>query len=130
MGAGLVGKMDLENGEEVFVTSLVRHMDAPMRANVDGRRSARILDADGNLIEKTGMLAFGHEPNRDADDGTFVGFVIDVAQPETNADLRHVELAESTIQTLSAHNEMPANPVSLLSVQAKMPSASARLDHT
>jgi hypothetical protein len=82
MGTGRVGKVDLENGEQVFVTSLVRPMEASMRANVDRLRSARILDADGNLVQKTGMLAFGHESNPDANDGTFVGSIIDVTRPD------------------------------------------------
>jgi len=30
------------------------------RKQVDRLRGARILDAEGNLINKTGMLAFGH----------------------------------------------------------------------
>ena len=80
MGTELVGSMALENGEQVFVTSLVRKMESPLRAQVDRLRSAPILDAEGNVIEKTGMLAFGHEPNPDADDGTFVGTVIDVTR--------------------------------------------------
>lgn len=82
MGTELVGKVELENGEVVFVTSLVRPMEEVTRENVEKLRSARILDADGNLIQKTGMLAFGHEPNPDADDGTFVGTVIDVTRPD------------------------------------------------
>jgi hypothetical protein len=82
MGTRLVGKVDLANGEQVFVTSLIRPMDARMRANVDRLRSAPILDAQGNPIQKTGMLAFGHEPNPDANDGTFVGSVIDVTRQD------------------------------------------------
>lgn len=82
MGTELVGKVELENGEQVFVTSLVREMGAALRANVHRLRSARIMDAEGNPIEKTGMLAFGREPNPDADDGTFVGTLIDVTRPD------------------------------------------------
>lgn len=82
MGTGLVGNVVLENGEQVFVTSLVREMEAPLRANIERLHSARVLDAEGNSIQKTGMLAFGHEPNPDASDGTFVGTVIDVTQPD------------------------------------------------
>jgi hypothetical protein len=82
MGTELVGKVELENGEYVFVTSKVRSMEAATREHVDKLRSARILDADGNIVQKTGMLAFGHEPNPDADDGTFVGTVIDVTRPD------------------------------------------------
>jgi hypothetical protein len=82
MGTELVGKAELENGEYVFVTSKVRPMEAATREHVDKLRSARILDAEGNIVQKTGMLAFGHEPNPDADDGTFVGTVIDVTRPD------------------------------------------------
>jgi hypothetical protein len=76
------GQPQLENGERVFVTSLVRPIEAPLRANIHRLRSARILDAQGNLIRKTGMLAFGREPNPDADDGTFVAFLVDVTRPD------------------------------------------------
>jgi hypothetical protein len=82
MGTELVGRVALENGENVFVTSLVREMGTGLRANVDKLRSARILDGEGNQIQKTGMLAFGQEPNPDADDGTFVGTLIDVTRPD------------------------------------------------
>jgi hypothetical protein len=82
MGTELVGKVELENGEQVFITSLAREMGAALRANVDRLRSARILDGGGNPIQKTGMLAFGREPNPDADDGTFVGTLIDVTRPD------------------------------------------------
>ena len=51
-----------------------------LRANIEKLRSARILDAEGNPILKTGMLAFSQEPNPDADDGTFVGTLIDVTR--------------------------------------------------
>ena len=73
-------RVELENGELVFVTSIVRPMEAETREQADKLRSARILDADGNIVQKAGMLAFGHEPNPDADDGTFVGTVIDVTR--------------------------------------------------
>jgi hypothetical protein len=82
MGTKLVGEVALENGERVFVTSLVRAMEPPLRDQVERVRSAPIVDAEGNPIEKTGMLAFGHEPNPDADDGTSVGSVIDVTRPD------------------------------------------------
>jgi hypothetical protein len=82
MGTERVGKVDLENGEVVFVTSIVREMEEATRSKIAQMRSARILDAEGNLIQKTGMLAFGVESNPDADDGTFVGTVIDVTRPD------------------------------------------------
>lgn len=82
MGTELVGKVELENGDEVFVTSLIREMGAELRAQVERLRGATVLDRDGNRIEKTGMLAFGTEPNPDAEDGTFVGTVVDVTRPD------------------------------------------------
>jgi hypothetical protein len=57
-------------------------MEPELRATVDKIRTARILDSEGNLIQKTGMLVFGTEPNADAEDGTFVGTVIDVTRPD------------------------------------------------
>lgn len=81
MGTRLVGDLELANSERVFVTALVREIDAPLAANIERLRSVRVVDAEGNLV-KTGMLGFGHEPNPDADDGTFVGSVIDVTRPD------------------------------------------------
>jgi hypothetical protein len=81
MGTQLVGKVALENGEQVFVTSLVRTMDEAQRAGVDRLRSVRAFDAEGNRL-RTGMLGFGYERNPDADDGTFVGNLIDVTHPD------------------------------------------------
>lgn len=51
---------------------------APTRRQVLKLRSARILDAHGNPTEKSGMLAFGREPNPDADNGTHIGTFLDV----------------------------------------------------
>ena len=82
MGTKLVGKVELQNGQGVFITSVVREMTAGLRAQVEMMRAGRILDADGNPIEKTGMLAFGTEPNPDADDGTFIGTLLDVTRPD------------------------------------------------
>jgi hypothetical protein len=80
MGTGLVGEVQLENGERVFVTWLVRPMEEATHRHIMRLRSARIVDADGNQIEKIGMLAFGTEPNPDADDGTHVGTLLDVTR--------------------------------------------------
>lgn len=80
MGTKLVGEVQLQNGERVFVTSLVRQMDEATRRYVAKLRSARILDADGRPIEKVGMLAFGRQRNPDADDGTYVGKFLDVTR--------------------------------------------------
>lgn len=85
MGTQLVGKVELENGEQVFVTSLSREMGAELRTQVETLRSATILDGEGNRIEKTGMLAFGTEPNPDAEGGTFVGMVVDVTRWDEDA---------------------------------------------
>lgn len=83
MGTGLVGDVLLENGERVFVTWLIRPMDEALRRHIGKLQAARILDADGNSIKKTGMLAFGTEPNPDADDGTYVGKFLDVTRKDT-----------------------------------------------
>jgi hypothetical protein len=82
MGTALVSDVVLANGERVFVTSLVREMTPELRKNVDELRFVRIVDAEGNAIEQTGMLAFGTEPNPDADDGTEVATLIDVTRPD------------------------------------------------
>lgn len=80
MGTGLVGEIQLENAERVFVTWLVRPMDEATRRHLMKLRAARILGADGNPIEKVGMLAFGRELNLDADDGTYIGKFLDVTR--------------------------------------------------
>ena len=80
MGTRFVGEVQLQNKQRVFVTSLVRPMAEATRLHVMRLRAARILDADGDPIEKVGMLAFGHEPNPDADDGTFIGTLLDVTR--------------------------------------------------
>ncbi len=80
MGTKLVGEVKLENEERVFVTWLVRPMEEATRRHILKLRSARILDAHGNPLEKSGMLAFGREPNPDADDGTNIGTFLDVTR--------------------------------------------------
>lgn len=80
MGTGLVGEVKLENEERVFVTCLVRAMDEATRLHIVKLRSAPIIDADGNPIEKAGMLDFGTQPNPDTDDGTYVGTFLDVTR--------------------------------------------------
>lgn len=81
MGTKLIGEVELANGERVFVTWLVRPMEDETRRHVEKLRAARIINADGSWVEKTGMLAFGTEPNPDADDETFVGTFLDVTRP-------------------------------------------------
>jgi hypothetical protein len=80
MGTGLVGNVQLENTEQIFVTWLVRPMVEATRHHIVKLRSARIFDADGKPVKKIGMLAFGTEPNPDADDGTYVGTFLDVTR--------------------------------------------------
>ncbi len=86
MGTGLVGEVQPENEERVFVTWLVRPMEEATRRHVVKLRSARILDADGNPIEKVGMLAFGREPNPGVDDRTYVGTFLDVTRKDSEGD--------------------------------------------
>ena len=71
----------MENSERVFVTWIVRPVEAPVLAHIEKMRAARIIDADGNVVTKTGMLAFGTQPNPDADDGTEIGTFLDVTRP-------------------------------------------------
>jgi hypothetical protein len=81
MGTGLVGEVQLENGERVFITWLVRPLEESMRDRITKLRSMQIFDAKGNRrIEKGGMLTFGTEPNPDAKDGTYVGMFLDVTR--------------------------------------------------
>jgi hypothetical protein len=82
MGTQLVGMVELENGERVYVTWLPREMDVPLRDNIERLRSVRVLDAEGNVVQKTGMLGFGTEPNPDAADGTEVATLVDVTRPD------------------------------------------------
>lgn len=82
MGTALVGEVQLENRERVFVTWLVRPMEEAIRRQVMKLRAARVLDAVGNPIEKVRMLAFGKERNPDADDGTYIGNFLDVTRKQ------------------------------------------------
>ncbi len=66
MGTKLVGKVELTNGQRVYVTSIVRPMEPATSQQVKLLRSTRILDSGGNEIQEGGMLAFGVEPNPDA----------------------------------------------------------------
>ena len=80
MGTGLIGEVRLANEERVFVTWIVHPMGESLSHEVLRLRSARIVDADGNPIEKIGMLAFGTKPNPDAEDGTYIGRFLDVTR--------------------------------------------------
>lgn len=80
MGTGLVGEINLENGERVFITWLVRPLEESMRDRITKLRSMQIIDNKGNRVEKGGMLTFGTEPNPDAKDGTFVGMFLEVTR--------------------------------------------------
>ena len=82
MGTQLIGMVELENGERVYVTSLPREMDVPLREKIERLRSVRVLDVEGKVVEKTGMLGFGTEPNPDAADGTEVATLVDVTRPD------------------------------------------------
>jgi len=82
MGTQLIGMVELENGERVYVTSLPREMDVTLREKIERLRSVRVLDVEGKVVEKTGMLGFGTEPNPDAADGTEVATLVDVTRPD------------------------------------------------
>jgi hypothetical protein len=81
MGTQLVGMVELENRERVYVTWLERGIEAPLRENIERIRSMRVRDAEGRALENLAMLGFGTEPNPDADDGTEVVTLIDVTLP-------------------------------------------------
>jgi hypothetical protein len=55
-------------------------MEEALRHHVLKLRSAQIINAEGKPIEKIGMLAFGTEPNPDAEDGTHIGKFLDVTR--------------------------------------------------
>jgi hypothetical protein len=80
MGTQLVGVVDLENGEQVYVTALARPINDELRDHIQKLRGTRIVDGAGKLIEKTAILSFGTEPNRDAKDDTEVGTFLDVTR--------------------------------------------------
>jgi hypothetical protein len=82
MGTELVGMVELENRERVYVTWLVREMGAPLRENIERLRSVRVFDAEGRPVERTGMLGFGTEPNPDAAEETEICTIIDVTRPD------------------------------------------------
>jgi hypothetical protein len=74
MGTELIGKLDLANGEHVFVVAWTHEMEEKTLNQIARFRGAQILDGEGNPIANTGLLAFGVEQ-----DG--VGFFIDVTHP-------------------------------------------------
>jgi hypothetical protein len=80
-GTKLVGRVELANGEGVFITGVVREMEAELREQIAWLRSGRVRDAKGKPVENIGLLAFGTQPNPDADDGTSIGIFTDVTLP-------------------------------------------------
>jgi len=70
MGTELVGKLNLANGEQLFVVAWTHEMDEKTVRRIERFRGARIFDGEGNPVPNTGFLAFGVE------DG--VGFFLDV----------------------------------------------------
>jgi hypothetical protein len=81
MGTGLVGELLLHNGERVFLTHIARPIQVGLRNQIAKLRSAQVLDAQGRPLDRLGMMAFGAEPNPDADDGTQIGMLLDVTRP-------------------------------------------------
>jgi hypothetical protein len=87
MGTEFVGQLELENGERVYVTSIVRPIEEPLRRNIAMLRSARVVDATtGKPLPGIGVMGFGREPDSDGQ-GTFVGTLIDVTRPDEREDL-------------------------------------------
>jgi hypothetical protein len=60
-----VGAVQLENGQWVFVTSIVRPMDDGTRRQITKLRTTPLLDREGNPLKRVGngMFAFGKVPN-------------------------------------------------------------------
>lgn len=81
MGTRLVGEVQLENEERVYVTWLARPLQDATRTHITRLRSAHILHPAGSLIERDGMLSFGTEPNPDTNDETYIGTLLDVTRP-------------------------------------------------
>lgn len=86
MGTSLVGDVQLENGQRVFVTSIVRPMADALRVQILKLRTYPALDADGRQVNRTGMLSFGTEPNPDAEDGKHVGILVAVTRSSSGQD--------------------------------------------
>jgi hypothetical protein len=87
MGTEFVGQVELENGERVYVTSIVRAVEVPLRRNIAMLRSARVVDATtGKPLPGIGVMGFGREPDPDGH-GTFLGTLIDVTRPDEREDL-------------------------------------------
>jgi hypothetical protein len=86
MGTGLVGTVQLANGERVFVTWRIQPMEEALRRHVTYLRSIRVVDKDGNFIEKPERLVFGKNPNPDAEDGTEVGKLLSVTRRGESKD--------------------------------------------
>jgi len=61
MGTQLIGKVDLANGEQVFVVAWEHGLDAKARAEMARLRSVRVFDAAGDPMTSIGLLAFGVE---------------------------------------------------------------------
>ena len=73
----------------VSVTWLVQPMNKGSVVTSLNFRFSPILDANGNPMEKAGMLAFDTAPNPNADDGTEIGMFLEVTQSEGRPDDRH-----------------------------------------
>ncbi len=71
MGTELVGKVELANGEQVWVVAWEHELDEATRVQAHRMRNARVTDAGGNRIDQLGFFAFGVN-----DDGT--GMLLDV----------------------------------------------------
>jgi hypothetical protein len=71
MGTELVGKVELANGEQVWVVAWEHELDEATRVHADRMRNASVTGEDGKRIDQLGFLAFGVN-----DDGT--GMLLDV----------------------------------------------------
>jgi hypothetical protein len=79
MGTELVGKVDLANGEQVWVVSWEHELGEAATGQYERLRNARIVGADGKRMEGMGALAFGVE---DGGIGMFLDVTVDDGPPE------------------------------------------------
>ncbi len=85
MSTSLVGRVELANGQTVFVTSVARPIQPSLAEQLEKLKGARVINKVTGEVVFGGTLAFGTEPNQDSEDGTSIGVLTDVtgvrAQP-------------------------------------------------
>lgn len=89
MGTSLIGRVTLANGQVVFITSMAHPIQSSLRAQIEKLRKVRVFDSMTGEIKAGGMLAFGTEPNPDADDGTRVGILMAISRHRATGHGNH-----------------------------------------